>query len=629
MNRIGTVLVVLALVAAALVCWLWIAQPSPSDVSPSANPTGSGSEGEVGSTDDEGTVTAIETDPYREQSDAEGGEPKARPAPRRGRVIDVHGKGVPDVALGLSTGGDRIAVSSGADGGFEFVAGYDAGRIVSRDRRWATVFSGSTRLQADRQSTVVVAPRIELAGRVVDSEGQPVPEARVSVHLPPSLPVQLGELMEGTLNWSRDAVCDAEGRFALKDVPAVASAELSATLGGYVPRYVALPESSTVLLELVLDRPSDGAALITGIVVDPFDAPVPGARVSAGGAISRTDHGGEFIIDVSDGRTLDRIVAIAKGMQPAVRLPESDAEGKPKWPERVTLQLGAAPLSITGKVVDRHGDPIEGVRVWVNDPLVIGMEDGAMIAETFLGREDRPFWAFVLTDASGGFRLHGLLDRPYTLKALDPKSLAAVTRKDVRSGRRDVALRMTVDTYRTLHGRVVDLDGVGVANASVRLTRPAFAVRIPGHPNASQFESAWSPPIETDEDGAFTLEDVPTEGVQIQASADTIQTNWKSVGPGIDPKAVTVRVERKRRFKVELAAPTNRADMFKVLKASGRHMLIRSRGTYRVEWPLEDGRTEILSVGNGAQVAVFFKDGVEVGRVPVQLRVGQVTTVRF
>ena len=121
----------------------------------------------------------------------------------------------------------------------------------------------------------------------------------------------------------------------------------------------------------------------------------------------------------------------------------------------------------------------------------------------------------------------------------------------------------------------------------------------------------------------------PSQAIVIQATGDTIQSFYMGVEPGMDPMAVVLQVDRRMRFQVELATPTDRADEVRVLGATGRHMLLVARGTKNFKWALLDGRTEVLSLGEGAQTAVFFKDGVEVGRMPVQLQFGQVNTIRF
>lgn len=623
MKVLGKVTLGLAAVAVAALCWDWSVEPA-SGGTPSANPTGP-APGADPAKANVGTERALErTDVTRPNTDegTDGDPPAPPPAKLRGRVIDVHGTGIAGVSLSV---GD-----SGAGGAFECSPAAGVDNIVSTDPRWATVRAGSTRIQAPNLSTVIIAPRIELGGRVVDSDGQPLPEAKVKVHLPSYLAVDLGILLDGSVNvtWLTD--CDHEGRFVLRDVPAVAQAELSSTLGGYLPRFVELPQQSTELLELVLDRPEVGAAVVEGLVVDVFGAAVAGARVSAGGKVSRTDDRGAFMIDLSNEETLDRIVAIAKGMQPAVHVPERDATGQLQWPARVTLRLGQAPLSITGQVIDRDRRPVEGAKVWIDDPLVVGFDgDSALLAETLLGRKDRPFWAFVLTDSSGTFRLDGLLDRAYVVRALDPSTLMAMTQDEVQAGSSGVELQLASDTYPELRGRVVSHDGSAISGVSVRLMRPALAVQIPGGPDSSMFEWTSSTPVKTNQAGEFALRNVPTEGVQLQASGDTIQTVYNWVRPGMDPMAFVLRAERRIRLQVELATPTDRADEVRVLRATGRNMLLQARGSMNFKWALLDGRTEVLSLGEGAQTAVFFKDGVEVGRMPVRLQFDQVNTIRF
>ncbi|MCA8973466.1 MAG: carboxypeptidase regulatory-like domain-containing protein, partial [Planctomycetes bacterium] len=509
-----------------------------------------------------------------------------------------------------------------------------AGSIVSTDPRWATALAGSTRVPDLAQSTVVVAPRVELSGRVVDTDGRPLAGAVVQVHLPSHFGAEFGIVLDYSVRVSWKASCDQDGRFVLHDVAAVAQAQLSATLGGYLPRFIELPASSPAELELVLVRPGVGAAKIAGLVVDESDALVADARVSAGGAVSRTDERGAFTIDLSNGETLGRITAVAKGMQPAVLVPDGDANGRTVWPARVVLRLGPPPLSITGRVLDRNRRPIEGVRVWVDDPTVVGFDgETTMLAETFLGREDRPFWAFVVTDGSGTFRLDGLLDRAYVVRALDPVTLRAVTREGVPAGGNGVDLQLAAATFPELRGRIVARDGAPLAGITVKLTRPALSVRIPGHPDSSMFEWASSAAVQTDRAGEFAFADVPTEGVTVTASGETILVAYGEIVPGIDPLAFELKVERRMHLQVEVGAPADRADEIQVLDATDRPMLlVIMRGgarTQRFRFALLDGRSEVLTLGEDGRNVVLLKHGVEVGRMPVQLQAGQVNTIRF
>jgi hypothetical protein len=64
--------------------------------------------------------------------------------------------------------------------------------------------------------TVVVAPRLELGGRVVDGGGAPVPGAAVSAHMPAQLGADLGVLLDFSTPRTWRAVCDHDGRFRLR-----------------------------------------------------------------------------------------------------------------------------------------------------------------------------------------------------------------------------------------------------------------------------------------------------------------------------------------------------------------------------------------------------------------------------
>lgn len=72
-----------------------------------------------------------------------------------------------------------------------------------------------------------------------------------------------------------------------------------------------------------------------------------------------------------------------------------------------------------------------------------------------------------------------------------------------------------------------------------------------------------------------------------------------------------------RGWQVELAAPTDRADEFRILDAMGRPMLlVVFRGTSRTQnfkSALVDGRSQVLTIGEGGVTAVFSKAGAEVG----------------
>ncbi|MGE3175217.1 MAG: sigma-70 family RNA polymerase sigma factor [Planctomycetota bacterium] len=634
-NATAKLALVAVVVALAALVWSWSTSAPPAAVGPSARAAASSpaAAGDPVAAAGPAVVDLQRTEVAPPSAAAAPEEPSA-PAALRGRVVDVHGIGLGGVGLALG-GADPDAAPvarSDAGGAFELPMPVAADTVVAADPRWATVLAGSTRVQRGNPSTVVVAPRIALAGRVVDGDGRPLPGAAVAVHLPQHLGADLDLLLDFSVSVAWRATCAADGRFRLRDVPAVAAGQLSATLGGYTPRFVALPAATTELVELVLDRPQGSSTLVEGVVVDVWGAAVAGARVGAGGAVARSDARGAFTLDLQ-GRHLDRITAVAKGMQPAVFEPERGADGAAVWPQRVLLRLGPPPRSITGRVVDAAGAPTPGAKVWIADPLVVGVDGDAVLAESLLARPDdagRPFWAFAVADAAGAFRIDGLRDRAYELRALDPATLLAVTRPGVAAGSDGVELQLAGATWPELRGRVVAHDGTPIADVQVKLQRPALEVQVPG---GTRDEWAVGAAVRTGADGAFAFRLVPTAGVEVFALGDCIQFAGAMLTPEVDPVAFTLVVDRRVHLQVEVAPPADRVDRVQVLDADGRPMLLRvMRGqtahTGRSAAVL-DGRTEVLSLGEGAAAAVFLRDDREVGRLPVQLRIGQVNRLRY
>ncbi len=114
---------------------------------------------------------------------------------------------------------------------------------------------------------------------------------------------------------------------------------------------------------------------------------------------------------------------------------------------------------------------------------------------------------------------------------------------------------------------------------------------------------------------------------------DAIQFAGHLIEPGIDPAAFGLQVDRRVHVQVELAPPLDRADRVRVLDGEGKAMLLRvmrgeSAQTSRSA-EIVDGRSQILSLGEGAVTAVFLKKDQEVGRMPLPLAIGQVNTIRF
>ena len=86
-------------------------------------------------------------------------------------------------------------------------------------------------------------------------------------------------------------------------------------------------------------------------------------------------------------------------------------------------------------------------------------------------------------------------------------------------------------------------------------------------------------------------------------------------------------------LQVDVAPPFDRVDQCRVLDQDGKPMVLRiirgnaSRTNRTAD--VIDGKSHILSLGEGARTVLFLCKGKEVGRMPVQLVSREVTTVRF
>jgi hypothetical protein len=140
-------------------------------------------------------------------------------------------------------------------------------------------------------------------------------------------------------------------------------------------------------------------------------------------------------------------------MQPAVFVPERDATGKPIWPARVVLQLGrstardARPRARPSWTSGRRGQGLD------RGPAVrrLGPRRAARGGRCWAERTGRSA-AFVLTDEAGAFRIDGLSERAYVVRALEPSTLAAVTQEGVQAGSENVELRFSTAMFAELRG---------------------------------------------------------------------------------------------------------------------------------------------------------------------------------
>ncbi len=308
----------------------------------------------------------------------------------KGRVLDATGRSLSGVALGIEGAATdaRYETKSGASGSFEIAAPASASAIVSRDPDWTTVLAGYTNILPTNKTNVVVAPRIEISGRVVDEAGTAVEGAEISVLQPENLGADFGFALDLSARRTWRTASDKSGAFALADVPAIDRTQLRVAAGGFPLHTEPAPQATSRSMVLVLVREQKPHSTIEGRVVDAEGRAVASARVSAGAQVASVDDRGRFVLDVAQIGPKVRVVALARGFLPAAE--ELDKNDPAEWRDEIVLTLSSTPLSIRGRVCARGTaadcDPVPGARVWIRNPTLFGRLDGdTATVESLLG----------------------------------------------------------------------------------------------------------------------------------------------------------------------------------------------------------------------------------------------------
>lgn len=342
-------------------------------------------------------------------------------------------------------------------------------------------------VSAEQQRSTVLT---NIAGMVVDTNGRALEGAELKV-----LSGERGaRRVFGDLAFA-ETRSDKEGRFLLNGLKSGILYMLMAELPGYVPLRVEMNgqplDGSTWI------QPEDGiedvkmimklTRLISGRVVDQLGQPVKNVFVDHGllddtGKVTEdrwsekgTDEQGHF--SISPARAGDyalwaryfpwsnkiegpNIMYLGDRAHPLMTLSMRDGE----WKKDVLLQLPLDPTrSVEGQVVDTHGNPVAGVRVWVGtaNELSLGVSS-------------------LETPASGMFKVEGILTNHPDLPAEEEISQVCLrARKEgyepafmpyIPVGARSVKVILEPERMGAIVCHIYDaLTGVAVSDAEVYL----------------------------------------------------------------------------------------------------------------------------------------------------------------
>ncbi len=570
----------------------------------------------------------------------------------RGRAIDSDGNPIASAVLRLESLDENLpfeamSLSTG-DGSFEFPAQDGRGRIFSAGGSWVTLFAGLTAPDSGKIN-VVLAARQSLGGIVMDSNGNRMEGARVSVHPQQGLRQRLGAQLESSSEIICSANTDAEGAFHLPDAPNLVGGWLRAEREGFADIQLPLPPYSDLGLQLVLERPTHTGSVVIGVVVDANGRPQSDVLVSTGRSVTSSDSFGRFEFSAQELIDAEQLLAISNDKRFAKLMLEPEtpyAGGIQGQDEELRIQLNEAPQSIEGQVVDLAGNGVPRVRLWLLNPTPFKLPDdqetssvtrrfdwGAehdpnlLLVENLLS-DGRSAYEPLLTDDQGRFQFEGLLRREYRLVGMHSNSLLRAESSLLATGTRDARIVMDANnSHRLLKGTLVDQRGTPLAGIRVWLHLRTFE-----WPHGGGLEHR-GPSFVTGKQGEFWFRDVPLRS-SLVVEGDGL---WKTVLSKADElKAFTTETGGK--LTVTSAARVHvisqgEADAveFRAQDGTALPVLIRRGGlevqALRVE--LWNGLSEELSVPTTAVEMILFKQTSVLNSTPLELARGSKISIQL
>ena len=395
---------------------------------------------------------------------------------------------------------------------------------------------------------LVVQPKLDLTGTVVDEAGEPIQGVDLAVRVRQELYREIGltQFASFAENQDWETQTDRDGRFTIPEACGGSSVFLDARHAEYAPAKVELPAYASDDLVVVLSR-VDGTMEVRGRVLDDGGTPIRDAQVSMGHTIERTDADGSFTLlwnraDGQGGAVFRRddedtdqtsheqgpvhIGALKAGYAPArLELEETDLTSP------VLLLLDREELSIAGRTVDPNGSPLPGIVVWARDLTHFGNyvlrqgEHSTHMAMTVEGQLRGGLGTRgVTSDEDGSFELKGLMPRAYQIQTCDPLSGALGEGSEIEAGEVGIELVLGPDpSLARVAGRIVSVEGVPIPGVEIRIQRSAGAGDAAAYlgPPRHLIE-----PEKTDADGAFEFPALATAGTTLFLYGDGIFMRW-------------------------------------------------------------------------------------------------------
>lgn len=469
---------------------------------------------------------------------------------------------------------------------------------------------------------VVVAKTTELEGHVVDTSGAAIEGA--SVHLSTrsdaflDFPLPL-DLTSHEPLWS---TTDTGGRFIFARFPSVRGTWLRVTATDYVPKLIKLDTEARPYVCTLVRPTESNEKVLAGIVVGSDGHAIEDAEVRLNASKTRTAPDGSFRL--AFGKVTERtpLCASAQGHLAAL-IPNfgeviARADGRPA---DVELVLGGPPLAIAGRLVDDDGDPLADWQVSIADETEVSQWSVPIVSAESLARTSAEV---VITDDTGRFRLEGLYPRGYRVQALDPVNLLRAERV-LQAGDHKAILVADGSLCGPVTGRIIDSRGNPRAGVRLALGREKAS-------SETGYTTLEGRTMITGEDGAFTFDLVPLEGIFLGLSGEEILYSRYDFERPPDAKEHVITVLMRCHLRIQLNDPGT-ADKVRFLDASGEAVQIskfQAGGmSASMSMSLVDGKTPTVTVTELASTIVLMKEGQDVSRHPVDLDPDEVSVLRF
>lgn len=354
---------------------------------------------------------------------------------------------------------------------------------------------------------------VKIGGYVLDSQGNPIPDASVSLFRYFQGGEDTRQKNEISLFASQNLTTSADGSWHADKLPP----DLLHRINIY------FSHTNYLGVTIAIDKPASNekelrdhthrillqtGLTVAGRVLNELHQPIPGATVWAGKKYTRerketkTDAEGRFTLRAINQGSIDFSVA-AKGCAPAAKIHKVSSDSA----EEILFILSPGSV-IRGIVLDRHGDPIEGVRVLLEGGFSnVGPGITTWITAQAVKDSDDRIEFSTTTGEDGRFEWDAAPNKP----------MAFYFAKTGYSQKRNVRLGpgkdhvITLDLPRKIIGQVVDAEtGQSIPKFSICLGQDSFDTRLS---NVQVTKNISHP------EGRFTLETTDPNEDAVEAVA--------------------------------------------------------------------------------------------------------------